>query len=848
MPTRMLHDSMGRRLRRPWHWSGVAAIIMAVLTALFGIQAGLSIAAANKPLEHEVRIIVEGEQDYNISQGTVDAQLAGNPVRSSIPLTLVLTDRWLTGDELLRGEVPENTIILSSQLENLEQDYDDPQFSEQRFDGAGVDYRLMGSEEELDDASYDIAGSFTKNVSVGHGPKAVIAAAHTAAVATGDTTPRSMLFWFTVVGASAMITAAFFARSLSFRRRWSSRHRRLAAAQRKLARVVLDLEALEATYYATVESRRPQGFTKAWSQLQQLSLSLARREDAVVSSVFDRKNCLDQTTNILLNEFETDARKLTSLADSLMGAGSVHADLAGTGSVFDKLSTPINDAATKLLIRLENAPGQMVRGTDIEQLRDALGSLLQAARGNAQHSAAVQRWAAAEKELAQAAHRIIGRLRHYPHGKRPTAEPLDESLDDLRATLGLGAASAKGALHRLRVANSMTRAILGDTLDSDRQESAPKPKKARKPAHHKELVRGTSRLVKYGLLAGLLVASLICAGLVVASLPQAPKATYEGSGQGMVLQIDDKAKLVDESEIRRYMHEDFAERQDLLIAVRDAESYLEFTRIEGSEYRDSTPQSVREAIWRIKDEYPDRQDPASGELDGDLTIIPLLITDAGDGIMPGLISGAVISGEASWGSTSGWDYGSIHESKYPAMEAANAAEDFAVVLKRAGYEKPDYNVSLLYWMLVFMLFFSVLNLVQVVQYLLGATSRFSRFSRGSRSVQRSRRKLEQLALGLEETQINAVAVLGASSSGRADEAGQRLFERALMMAWREAEELSTMTLGQRLSPGYERRTAHLAQLVDLLGERDADVARRANALVMASRGAGGDAPAPVKLA
>ena len=51
--------------------------------------------------------------------------------------------------------------------------------------------------------------------------------------------------------------------------------------------------------------------------------------------------------------------------------------------------------------------------------------------------------------------------------------------------------------------------------------------------------------------------------------------------------------------------------------------------------------------------------------------------------MPGLISGAVISGEASWGSTSGWDYGSIHESKYPAMEAANAAEDFAVVSERA---------------------------------------------------------------------------------------------------------------------------------------------------------------------
>ena len=165
-----------------------------------------------------------------------------------------------------------------------------------------------------------------------------------------------------------------------------------------------------------------------------------------------------------------------------------------------------------------------------------------------------------------------------------------------------------------------------------------------------------------------------------------------------------------------------------------------------------------------------------------------------------------------------------------------------------GYEKPDYNVSLLYWMLEFMLFFSVLNLVQVVQYLLGATSRFSRFSRGSRSVQRSRRKLEQLALGLEETQINAVAVLGAISSGRADEAGQRLFERALMMAWREAEELSTILWASGCRRAMNGEPRIWRSWWNLLGERDADVARRAKALVVASRGAGGDAPAPVKLA
>ncbi|MNW64383.1 hypothetical protein D3C74_426630 [compost metagenome] len=68
-----------------------------------------------------------------------------------------------------------------------------------------------------------------------------------------------------------------------------------------------------------------------------------------------------------------------------------------------------------------------------------------------------------------------------------------------------------------------------------------------------------------------------------------------------------------------------------------------------------------------------------------------------------------------------------------------------------------------------------------------------------------------------------------------------------MMAWREAEELSTMSLSERLGSGYAARADHLQRLVALLDERDADVAKRARDLVLASRGAGGDAPQPVVL-
>ncbi len=854
MAARLMHDSMGRRLRRPYHWTAFVALFLAAVTAMLGVRAAFALHAASVPLPYEVTVQVQGQQDFNISQERVNAELAEHSVRSSQPLTVILVDRWLTGDETLRGQVPDGQIIISSKLEDLDPKNTDV---DERFSGVALAENLTGSKEERTDARYDIENAFTKNVSVGHGVKAVVAAAHTASVVLDQSPTSSVMFWFSVVGLSAMLTAAFLVPALRFRSRWESRHRRLAVAQRKLARVVLDLEALEATYVATDESKRPQGFTKAWNQLQKLSLDAARNEEPLVAALFDGEQCLAKKTGEQLAGFEATARKLTTLADSLMGAGSVHARLAGTGSTFDQLSSPINDAATELLIRLENAPGKMVAGADLAALREALGTLLDAAQGDAKQNNAVQAWASAEEELSQIAGRLIRKLRRYPHGKRPPIPEVPAEHNQLRSTLGLAPVSQQGALHQLHVANSVARSILGDTLSTDHGRKTETKRTSWQAAllekfsavrlGGKDEPGKLGRAKVIGLLAVLLCASLIAAGIIVYNVTKKPRATYEGSGQGMVLEIDDKNGLVDESEIRKYMEEDFEVEQHLLVAVRDAESYLELHAREGSEYRESTPRSVQQAIWRIKNEYKDRMDPVDQELPEDLTIIPLLITDEGKGIMPGLISGAVISGTASWGSTIGWEYGSIHESQYPSMEVAHAAEDFATVLKQAGYEEPDYNAALLFWILAFMFFFTVLNLIQLVAYLLGATSRINRFSRGSRALEQTRRRLEQLALGLEDSQINAVAVLGSSESGRADEAGQRLFERALMMAWREAEELSTMSLSERLGSSFGTRAEHLQRLVALLDERDADVAKRARDLVLASRGAGGDAPQKVVL-
>jgi len=854
MRARLMHDSEGRRLRRPVHWAAIASLFMALITALLGVRAAVAVHAASVPLPYEVTVEIQGKHDYNITQQRVNAQLAAHPVRSSKPLKLVLVDRWLTADETQRAMVPNGQVLITSKMDHLKtENYK----IDERFSGVGIAHDLAPNDDKNSDMRYDIHDAFKSNVSVGHGPKAVIAAADTAAVLLDDSQTSSPIFWFSLVGLSAMVTAAFLVTALRFRSRWESRRRRLTVAQRKLARVVLDLEALEATYVAAEESRRPKGFTEAWEQLQEMSLSAARGEDPLVIAVYDRQTSLSQKTGDELTAFEAMARKLTALADSLMGAGSVHAKLAGTGSTMDKLSTPINDAATELLIRLEDAPGKMISGEDLQGLRDSLGALLDAAQKDSPQSDAVKAWSAAEKNLARHTSQIIRRLRRYPHGTRPAVQEVSAEHNQLRSTLGLPPVSANGALNQLKTANSLARAILGDTLSTDQASQPAQDSSAgwlRKVAGQisARASRGeepskarTIKIVAW--LSILFCGSLIAAGIITYQVSKKPQSNYDGTGRGMVLEIDDKAGLVDEAEIRRYMEEDFDQEQHLLVAVRDAESYLKIQSIEGSEYRESTAESVRSAIWRIRNEYQDRADSQSKELPEGLTIIPLLITDKGRGIVPGLISGTVLSGNASWGSTTAWDFGSITESRYPSMEVSNEAGDFARVLERAEYEKPDFSVALLFWILTFMLFFTVLNLFQLIQFILGASGQFTRFTRGSRSLEKTRKRLEHLALGLEDSQINAVAVLGATTSSRADEAGQRLSERALMMAWREAEELSSMSLSQRMGSGFAARTTHLERLVALLDERDADVAKRARELVVASRGAGGDTPGQVVL-
>lgn len=94
----------------------------------------------------------------------------------------------------------------------------------------------------------------------------------------------------------------------------------------------------------------------------------------------------------------------------------------------------------------------------------------------------------------------------------------------------------------------------------------------------------------------------------------------------------------------------------------------------------------------------------------------------------------------------------------------------------------------------------------------------------------------ELALALDDTRLNTAVMLGTAPKNMSAESDQRIFESALAMAWRLADDLQERPLSQRLDPGYVAEVAKLKQSVQTLVLRNTDVHRRTQSLLDAARG------------
>lgn len=809
----------------PW-----LAVLLGLGTGVFAVQ---GIQAVTAQPEAQLEIIVEGQHPLNISQATVDAVLA-EPIQTWKPLRLLVTPRLLSADEK-RGRIdPGADVILSTAVYS---DYLNSS-EERRFTGVGIypapsDHGGSGTRSP----GYDIHRAYMDNVGIGHGPAAVAAAAQRAAAAFDDGPIRSPLFWLTGTAIGLALTILALAFSLSRRKRREAIFRRLTAAQRQLASVVLDLDALEVSYQATPEDQRAAGFTATWHTIRDASLALARTEDAAMEAVYSSKSALTPATGALVDAYAAEAQRLVAKADALMGASAVLGRLDGGQGVLDRLAAPMTFAARELLARVESRPTGVVSAKRVKRLKDALNALLVVLAGEQKGTPSIQAWKTAEIELHSSAAAINRSLRRSREARVRAAPKSREDVSALRLGLGLLPTGSVRTLTSLDDANAAAHALLGPLPGSNEAPAAAIPEFSW--GRFLAIIFKPSRKVSW-VLGCIVIAlvSIVVSGFVVAQLPQSPGRELKGTHALQSLTFDGDTSALDEAKIRSSLRNRFPAGMEITVAVRNAADYLGVYpwMVSGSSVTTDKlgSQILLDAMWRLKDEFPELVDPSTGELLPGQTIIP--VWSLGDGRFNAetSMSGAVALGEYASVGDSFWEYGHFYFSENVEYSVRQAIEDYARGIQANNQSKPEVNYFWVFVLLSLSIGLGLVVLAMIVSYGGAISTKLGRFGRSAATLVGLRRDLDSLALGLDDSRINAVAMLGRGKSAPSAQSDQRIFESALAMAWRMADDLAAQSLSQRLGAAYVADVEKLQQLVLALGVRDNDVQQRTRKLLDAT--------------
>lgn len=818
------------RFGLPW-----LALLLGIGTVFFGVQGYQAVTATP---EAQLEIVVEGQHALNISQATVDAAV-GEPIKTWHPMRMLVTPRFLSYDEKKGREDPGADVILSTTID------DDPSNStdSRRFTGAGF-YPATGDNTEDRHNTFEIHNAYMDNVGLGHGPKAVAAAAQRATEVLDKGPIQSPFFWLTglVIGFGLTISALAF--SLQRRKRRESIFRRLTVAQRLLAGVVLELEALEVSYLATPEDKRTPGFTTSWRVVREESLKLARTENAVIEAVYGTKTALEPATTTLVETFEREAQRLVSQADALMAAGVVLGSLSGLQGVLDRLAAPMTFAAKELLARLATRPEGAIAKKRVRRLEDALAAMLGLLSSGREGTEMIQAWRVAEHELENSALAVNRSLRRHRRARfhSPVADKKSQNYEDLRSGLGLSPTGSERTLKALREANAAAHALCG-----------PLPGTTEMPVKEPEefswwmFVPRPATILRHFLKSAwlfrslaIVVIAIIASTVILSALPFGQSKELSGRIPLHSLVFDGDTAGLDESLIRRYFDDKFTQQVNIIVAVRSATDYLgvrpESLGLDSSTIQDQDPQVLVDALWRVKSEFPELLDPFTGELREDHLIIPVwkLREDAFHIVTP--ITGAVSLGEFNSLGNFIWDYGHYYFSSLSDVTIARTIEDLALGIQNNGYLEPEINGFWVFVLLVLSISMGTFTLILAINYGGTMSTKIGRFGRSAATLKRLQAQLNDLALGLDDSRLNAVAMLGADSADTSAASDQRIFEGALAMAWRTADDLASRSLSQRLDAKYVAEIGKLEQLIEILSLRDYDVRRRTQVLLDATLG------------
>ncbi|KZE90544.1 hypothetical protein AVP41_00063 [Microbacterium sp. TNHR37B] len=875
-----------------------------VAVALAALSAGLGQVAQARILaqpDHAITFLVDDGLPHGITQETVDAAAKGRAL-SYEPFTILVVERELTWRESQHGEFPRGVDVMLS----VGIDEDDPDLVLPDVPRASV-AKLASNDDGKPNyaAASDIRETYLNNLTQGLGPSAVVGAAMTAASRAFDGGTRSPVFWVSIAALPlllALLMTVLWARHLSRERR---RKRIFSHARLELARVVLELDLLEAqVQIADAElgrSSRGRARTVAtevrkrlhadWSAVRDESLRLAHEEQVLTREILDPRASVHERgapeKPLELSRFAARAAALRRRADALVAASSLRVGHGTGGTALGQIALPTTLAIDDILTHRG-----LISDGEVETLSRQRGDLLALVReadtafGSesgpevvVRHADLLARWRQAEARLVATLTKVERRLKKRAgsaQAARVAAGPGEErvrarvrlatggkteTLDELRASLDLAHRRTRPPVHHAeRVL------MLIEAIEEAKSGTPPTPLPAKRvdtlaPDFVPLAVIGFPVII--ALIAGFLATSAREAGDATYGRPlvgDRPLAALELVGDPALLppyadptygeRHPANIETLSVDFVREAMAS-IAKRSDaallpedleLVVALLPMDDYLTVRPHESSERRVQFDYfEVIDVYARIKSEvasaYPDTIDPVTGEVSEGHAILPLWVRDDGSyGV------GLPLTGTLSTGTKS--RLGAYHfvatepplynqpgsDSLVPAgWLVASRLADLGREMEYNNLRLAGVSPTALYWTVALATWTGVQALAMIAWSLLQIVRRDAGSRRARAQLRALRERLNALALGLDLSRLDAIAVLGNADGhrGQAAEADQQLYETVLFTAWREVQALEGLPRREQRGPEWRARVERMSAVIDSLTAREASVTERA---------------------
>ncbi|WP_344685871.1 hypothetical protein, partial [Actinocorallia glomerata] len=601
-----------------------------------------------------------------------------------------------------------------------------------------------------------------------------------------------------------------------------------------------------------------------------------------------------------LDQFEQETAELQRRADALAAASELRAGHAGSGSVLDRLALPLLQSVDEVLAqqgRLASLAGEGASQAleRLEHARDELLALNQeaatiparsgdddgeeGARLVSEHADLLDRWEAAERRIVGACSSLGGALKAHRREGSPGKKELRRDAEErVRRRVLASSGGATDSLAELRASLGLKHGAQGGPMWSAERVLAQLEQAGRPDG---DPSGGISEEGWQAVVATVTLLLPVAAGLVSgwaavdrADVNTAFGRTLEGDQPLAALDVHGDLGAVPEfeepSDLRpsnqdsltlEYVRESMArtveftedtallpDHLELHVALLPADDYISYSARPDHDYRiDIDYWDILDAHARIKEEVgaedPGVIDAASGEVALGQGILPVWLLDEDTFAVGYTMTGEISSGVDSRLGTYSFRATDLIVSGAGDFEitlgdqVANTMQDLGRAMEYNHQESVKVDTTSLFWLVAVSVWAGAQTLLMIGV----AVAEAGRRGIGTRRVRHQlaglRSRLDELALGLDLSRLDMVAVLGGDSptGGRAEQADQRLHEAALATAWREVQALERLPRREQRGEDWESRVAHVETLIDTLAARETDVAVRAEELLRTQR-------------